>query len=225
MKRSAVQAGQVTLAGHLTIPEAALAEGIVVFAHGSGSNRPSPRNRYVARRLNRTGLGTLLLDLHVGAEEFDRANVFDVELLGRRLGEVTAWLRAQPEVDSLGIGYFGASTGAAAALWAAAEVGAAVSRDGRPDMAAERLAEVQAPNLLIVGSRDDAVLGLNEQARRLLRCENRLAIVPGATHLFEEEGTLDAAGLVLDWVHRPPHTCWAGRRLTPANGHQGLETR
>ncbi|TDD37084.1 phosphoribosyltransferase family protein [Saccharopolyspora elongata] len=200
----AVHAGQVTLAGHLTMPEAALAEGIVVFAHGSGSSRHSPRNRYVAQRLNRDGLGTLLLDLLTGAEEFDRANVFDVELLGRRLVEVTAWLRAQPEADRLGIGYFGASTGAASALWAAAEapsaVAAVVSRGGRPDLAAERLAEVQAPTLLIVGSRDDAVLGLNQQAQRLLRCENRLSIVPGATHLFEEEGTLEeAAELACKW--------------------------
>ncbi|MDA3628178.1 phosphoribosyltransferase family protein [Saccharopolyspora oryzae] len=199
-----VQAGRVRLAGHLTVPEAERAEGVVVFAHGSGSSRHSPRNRYVAGILNRAGLGTLLFDLLDRNEELDRANVFDIELLGHRLVEVTEWLRTQPETDGLGIGYFGASTGAAAALWAAAEdptgVAAVVSRGGRPDLAAERLAEVRAPTLLIVGGRDDAVIGLNQQARALLRCENRLAIVPGATHLFEEEGTLDqAAGLARDW--------------------------
>ncbi|MGW3472073.1 phosphoribosyltransferase family protein [Saccharopolyspora sp. NPDC000995] len=197
-----VAVGPVRLAGHLSVPERA--QGIVVFAHGSGSSRHSPRNRYVARKLNRAGLGTLLFDLLAGAEEFDRRNVFDVELLASRLVEVTRWLNPQPEARHLGVGYFGASTGAAAALWAAAEaadlVNAVVSRGGRPDLAAERLAAVQAPTLLIVGSRDDAVLGLNQQAQTLLRCENRLAVVPGATHLFEEEGTLDeAAELARDW--------------------------
>lgn len=198
-----VAAGPVRLSGHLTVPERA--KGLVVFAHGSGSSRHSPRNRYVARIVNRAGLGTLLFDLLSGAEEFDRANVFDIELLGRRLVEVTAWLATQPEAEHLGIGYFGASTGAAAALWAAAEapsaVAAVVFRGGRPDLAGERLAEVRAPTLLIVGSRDDAVLGLNQQAdEAMVRCESRLAIVSGATHLFEEEGTLDqAAGLARDW--------------------------
>jgi putative phosphoribosyl transferase len=198
-----VAAGPVRLGGHLTVPERA--KGLVVFAHGSGSSRHSPRNRYVAGIVHRAGLGTLLFDLLSGAEEFDRANVFDIELLGRRLVDVTAWLATQPEAQHLGIGYFGASTGAAAALWAAAEapsaVAAVVSRGGRPDLAGERLAEVRAPTLLIVGSRDDAVLGLNQQAHQaMVRCESRVAVVPGATHLFEEEGTLDqAAELARDW--------------------------
>jgi putative phosphoribosyl transferase len=198
-----VAAGPVRLAGHLAVPERA--KGLVVFAHGSGSSRHSPRNRYVAGIFQRAGLGTLLFDLLSGEEEFDRANVFDIGLLGRRLVEVTAWLAAQPEAQDRDIGYFGASTGAAAALWAAAEapsaVAAVVSRGGRPDLAGERLAEVRAPTLLIVGSRDDAALGLNQQAEALLRCESCLAIVPGATHLFEEEGTLDqAARLARDWL-------------------------
>ncbi|MBB5156028.1 phosphoribosyltransferase [Saccharopolyspora phatthalungensis] len=208
-----VEVGPVRLAGHLSVPERA--RGIVVFAHGSGSSRHSPRNRYVAGKLNRAGLGTLLFDLLAGAEEFDRRNVFDVELLASRLVEVTRWLRTQPEARRLGLGYFGASTGAAAALWAAAEapdlVKAVVSRGGRPDLAAARLAEVQAPTLLIVGSRDDAVLGLNQQAHALMRCESQLAIVPGATHLFEEEGTLDeAAELARDWF--TSHLAAVGRR-------------
>jgi len=190
-----VQAGPVRLAGHLRVPAAAT--GIVVFAHGSGSSRHSPRNRFVASVLERGGLGTLLFDLLTAREEGDRANVFDISLLGHRLAEVTGWLRCDPAVASLPVGYFGASTGAAAALWAAAEPGTAVaavvSRGGRPDLAAGRLAVVTAPTLLIVGGDDDVVLGLNRQAQGQLRCENRLEIVPGATHLFEEPGTLEAA--------------------------------
>ncbi|CAM01698.1 putative phosphoribosyl transferase [Saccharopolyspora erythraea NRRL 2338] len=194
--------GVVRLAGHLSVPERS--EGIVVFAHGSGSSRHSPRNRYVAIKLNRAGLGTLLFDLLAGTEEFDRRNVFDIELLASRLVEVTRWLHTQPEAQHRGVGYFGASTGAAAALWAAAEapdlVKAVVSRGGRPDLAADRLAEVRTPTLLIVGGRDDAVLGLNRQAQARLRCESRLAVVPGATHLFEEEGALDqVAELARAW--------------------------
>jgi putative phosphoribosyl transferase len=200
-----VSAGAVQLAGRLTVPGAAA--GIVVFAHGSGSSRHSPRNRYVAAMLNQAGLGTLLFDLLTPGEELDRANVFDIGLLARRLADVTRWLRGQPGAAGLPVGYFGASTGAAAALWAAAEpgagIGAVVSRGGRPDLAGPRLASVRAPTLLIVGGRDDVVLGLNRQARAHLRCENHLAVIPGATHLFEEPGTLAAAAvLARDWLAR-----------------------
>ena len=196
-------AGKVQLAGYLTVPEGA--PGIVVFAHGSGSSRHSPRNRYVARVLNKAGLGTLLFDLLTPDEELDRANVFDIGLLARRLTQVTGWLRAQPRAAQAAIGYFGASTGAAAALWAAAEPGvgiaAVVSRGGRPDLARPRLGAVSAATLLIVGGNDEVVLDLNRRAQALLRCENHLAVVPGATHLFEEPGALDAAAaLARDWL-------------------------
>jgi len=195
-------AGEVQLAGYLTVPENA--PGIVVFAHGSGSSRRSPRNQYVARVLNEAGLGTLLFDLLTPEEELNRANVFDIALLARRLTEVTGWLRVQPRAAGSAVGYFGASTGAAAALWAAAEPGASiaavVSRGGRPDLARPRLAAVTAPTLLIVGGDDEVVLDLNRRAQAGLRCENRLAIVPGASHLFEEPGTLAAAAaLARDW--------------------------
>ena len=198
-----VGAGAVRLAGHLTVP--GQARGVVVFAHGSGSSRHSPRNRYVAAVLNRAALGTLLFDLLLPDEEADRANVFDIGLLARRLTCVTRWLRDQPAAAGLPVGYFGASTGAAAALWAAAEPGAGiaavVSRGGRPDLASPRLGSVRAPTLLIVGGRDHVVLGLNRQAQAELRCENELAVVPSATHLFEEPGTLTAAAeLARDWV-------------------------
>ena len=186
------RADSVTLAGHLKIP--ANATGMVVFVHGSGSSRHSPRNRYVAGQLDEAGFGTLLFDLLTTQEELDRVNVFDVETLATRLTAVTAWLRDQPAVAELPLGYFGASTGAAAALWAAAEpaaaVDAVVSRGGRPDLAESRLASVRSPTLLIVGGRDEVVLGLNREAQQWLRCENKLAIVPGATHLFEEPGAL-----------------------------------
>jgi putative phosphoribosyl transferase len=187
-----VQAGSVMLAGHLTIP--AGATGIVVFVHGSGSSRHSPRNRYVAGRLNDAGLGTLLFDLLTSHEELDRVNVFDVETLASRLTAVTAWLRERPATAQAIIGYFGASTGAAAALWAAAEptadIAAVVSRGGRPDLAEARLAAVRSPTLLIVGDKDEVALGLNREAQQWLRCPSKLAIVPGATHLFEEPGAL-----------------------------------
>ena len=180
-----VHAGPVRLDGHLTVPD--WATGIVVFAHGSGSSRHSPRNRYVASVLNQANLGTLLFDLLTSAEEHDRANVFDIDLLARRLVEVTRWLGTQPGVSGLPVGYFGASKGAAAALWAAAEpdadIAAVVSRGGRPDRAAPRLGAVTAPTLLIVGGADDVVLGLSRRAHAQLRCERRLAVVPGATHL------------------------------------------
>jgi len=199
--------GTVTLEGHLTVP--ANATGIVIFFHGSGSSRHSPRNRYVASQLNEAGLGTLLFDLLTKEEEADRANVFDIPPLASRLTDVTTWVREQPGGLDTALGYFGASTGAAAALWAAAEPGtgiaAVVSRGGRPDLAGRRLSSVRAPTLLIVGGRDDVVLGLNRQAQAELRCENQLAVVPGATHLFEEPGTLAAAaGLARDWFAGHP---------------------
>ncbi|QVI20372.1 phosphoribosyltransferase [Nocardia tengchongensis] len=197
-----VQAGKVELAGHLTVPEHPI--GVVVFAHGSGSSRHSPRNRYVAEVLQRAGLGTLLFDLLTTAEEINRANVFDIDLLAGRLVEVTAWLTRQEHVEGLPIGYFGASTGAAAALCAAADprvqVAAVVSRGGRPDLAGRALAAVRAPTLLIVGDHDYLVLELNHQAAKAMSCETALAEVPGATHLFEEPGTLrEAAELARDW--------------------------
>jgi putative phosphoribosyl transferase len=198
-----VAAGPVGLAGHLTVPEEA--SGIVVFAHGSGSSRYSPRNRFVAAALNRAGMSTLLFDLLTPTEEMDRANVFDIDLLARRLMAATRWLRSQPDVSGLPIGYFGASTGAAAALWAAsapdADIAAVVSRGGRPDLVRPRLGQVHAPTLLIVGGYDDTVLRLNRLAQSQMVCENRLAVVPGATHLFEEPGTLAEASLLArDWL-------------------------
>ncbi len=199
-----VVAGRARLAGLLSVPPEPA--GMVVFAHGSGSSRHSPRNRFVAQVLNRAGLGTLLSDLLTRDEELDRANVFDIELLAGRLAEVTGWVRDQLGLGQLPVGYFGASTGAGAALWAAADpyadIAAIVSRGGRPDLAAPHLAQVRAPTLLIVGGRDGAVLELNRQAQARLRCENRLEVVPGATHLFEEPGTLAAAAeLARDWLH------------------------
>jgi putative phosphoribosyl transferase len=197
-----IPAGPVRLAGRLTIP--AGADGLVVFAHGSGSSRHSPRNQYVAGVLGEAGLGTLLFALLSVEEEVDRANVFDIDLLARRLVDATRWLRSRAEARDLPVGYFGASTGAAAALWAAAELGpdvaAVVSRGGRPDLAGARLAEVAAPTLLVVGGHDEVVLDLNRRAQAALRGESRLAVVPGATHLFEEPGTLQqAAELARDW--------------------------
>ena len=194
--------GSVDLTGNVTLP--ARCQGVVVFAHGSGSSRHSPRNRFVAAVLNQARLGTLLFDLLTPEEELDRRNVFDVTLLAHRLLGVTRWLRAQPEGRGAPIGYFGASTGAAAALWAAAEpdagVTAIVSRGGRPDLAGVRLAAVTAPTLLIVGGDDEVVLDLNRRAQALLGGENRLSVVPGATHLFEEPGALEAvADLARDW--------------------------
>ncbi|MEV7690509.1 phosphoribosyltransferase family protein [Streptomyces bungoensis] len=197
-----IPAGAVWLRGRLTLPEGAT--GVVAFVHGSGSSRHSPRNRFVATGLNRAGLGTLLFDLLTEDEERDRANVFDIDLLAGRLCGVTAWLREQPGTAGLALGYFGASTGAAAALWAAAEPAtrpaAIVSRGGRPDLAGPRLPEVTAPTLLVVGGADRLVLDLNRAAQARLRCENRLEVVPGATHLFEEPGTLERVTEVArDW--------------------------
>ena len=214
-----VTAGRARLAGHLTVPDRAV--GTVVFAHGSGSSRHSPRNRYVAEALNDVRLATLLFDLLTPAEERDRANVFDIGLLARRLVDVTAWLRGQPGLRELPVGYFGASTGAAAALLAAtepgADVAAIVSRGGRPDLAGRHLADVVTPTLLIVGGRDGAVLALNEQARtRLAAPDTRLAVVPGATHLFEEPGALPA---VADLARR-----WFVDHLAPPLDHTGGAT-
>jgi dienelactone hydrolase len=197
-----VAAGPVTVAGHLTIPEHPT--GIVVFAHGSGSSRHSPRNRYVTEVLNRCGLATLLFDLLTPAEERNRANVFDIELLAGRLVDVTRWLANQPDTASLPVGYFGASTGASAALVAATDprvtVGAVVSRGGRPDLAGRSLANVVSPTLLIAGGRDEVVLELNRRAQAAIPGKCDLTIVPGATHLFEEPGTLEqVAKLACDW--------------------------
>ncbi|HLF99302.1 MAG TPA: phosphoribosyltransferase family protein [Acidimicrobiia bacterium] len=197
-----VAAGPVVLGGHLSVPEGA--RGIVVFAHGSGSSRHSPRNRYVARAFNEAGLGTLLFDLLTPAEEGEASRVFDVQLLADRLVDATAWLRRDRDLSELPVAYFGASTGAAAALLAAAELGAdiaaVVSRGGRPDLAAPRLGEVSAPTLLVVGGSDEVVLDLNRRALALLRCEARLSVVAGASHLFEEPGALEAvAQLAGDW--------------------------
>ena len=204
-----VCAGPVTVAGHLRIPEQPV--GIVVFAHGSGSSRHSPRNRYVAAVLNDAGLATLLVDLLTHEEEGDRANVFDIGLLARRLVDVADWLTTEPDTAALPIGYFGASTGAGAALVAAADprvaVFAVVSRGGRPDLAGAALRQVRAPTLLIVGGHDEVVLELNQQAQAAMSADCKLAVVPGATHLFEEPGALEqVAELARDWFmsHHPP---------------------
>jgi len=197
-----VSAGPLRLPGHLRAPAEAV--GAVVFAHGSGSSRHSPRNRYVADALAAAGLGSLLFDLLTDVEAEDRHSVFDIELLAGRLGRAVEWLRSRDELSGRAIGLFGASTGAAAALWAAAEpdadIAAVVSRGGRPDLAGDRLADVRTPTLLIVGGLDRDVIGLNEMALGRLACEKRLAIVPGAGHLFAEPSTLaQAAGLAAAW--------------------------
>ncbi|MGZ6969494.1 MAG: phosphoribosyltransferase family protein [Acidimicrobiia bacterium] len=197
-----IDASGVRLTGHLTLPEGAT--GVVLFAHGSGSSRHSPRNIAVARLLNRAGLGTLLFDLLSHAEATDRANVFDVGLLAERLHAATTWLHSQPGCRELRVGYFGASTGAAAALRAAAapnaDIDAVVSRGGRPDLAGPQIVMVRAPTLLIVGGLDHPVIAMNREAERQLTCEHRLEIVPGATHLFDEPGTLaKAAELAAAW--------------------------
>lgn len=205
-----IPAHGVRLAGQLHLPVPARA--VVVFAHGSGSSRHSPRNRFVAGVLQHAGLGTLLLDLLTPAEERDRANVFDIRLLARRLTAVTEWLGTREDTAVCDVGYFGASTGTAAALWSASEpfarVTAVVSRGGRPDLAGPRLAAVRAPTLLIVGGMDTEVLELNRQAKAQLRCPNQLAVVQGATHLFEEPGTLAAAAILA--------RDWFGKHLAPA---------
>jgi putative phosphoribosyl transferase len=198
-------AGLRKLSGILTIPADALA--VVAFAHGSGSGRFSPRNQAVARVLEQGGLATLLLDLLEEEEAEDRAKVFDIELLAERLQSAADWLGKQPETAALPLGYVGASTGAGAALVAAARnpagIGAVVSRGGRPDLAGAYLHAVHAPTLLIVGGNDEPVIELNEQAFHVLRCTKELIVVPGATHLFEEPGTLEeVACLAEEWFRR-----------------------
>ena len=207
-----IQAGAVTLEGDLQIPDQAT--GLVVFAHGSGSSRHSPRNRFVGHELHSVGLATLLLDLLTPEEEAVDQRTghlrFDIELLAGRLVAATQWAAVDPATHDLAIGYFGASTGAAAALVAAAlepeRVHAVVSRGGRPDLAGEALPLVRAPTLLIVGGQDLRVLELNRAAMARMRAETRLEIVPGATHLFEEPGTLEVvARLARDWFLQHLH--------------------
>lgn len=200
-----IPSGRRRLSGILRVPAAA--RGVVAFAHGSGSGRFSPRNQFVARALEEGGLATLLLDLLEEEEAEDRAKVFDIELLAERLHSAANWLSQEPQTRALRLGYFGASTGAGAALVAAARapaaVGAVVSRGGRPDLANIYLSAVKAPTLLIVGGNDDVVIQLNEQALRRLHCHKELVIVPGATHLFEEPGTLgEVARLAKQWFVR-----------------------
>lgn len=197
--------GDHRLEGVLSVPEGA--RGLVIFAHGSGSSRLSPRNTRVARALNARGLATLLFDLLTEREAADRRNVFDIPLLGSRVAEAVAWVRGERETARLTVGLFGASTGAAAALVAAAkapgDVAAVVSRGGRPDLAGACLPHVRASTLLIVGGADHGVIELNEQALAQLACEKRLAIVPGATHLFEEPGTLEqVVELAAGWFEK-----------------------
>jgi putative phosphoribosyl transferase len=207
-----VPAAPVSLPGQLTVPPGA--RGVVLFAHGSGSGRGSPRNAFVAGALHGARLGTLLFDLLTPEEAADRPNVFDIGLLAGRLAAATSWLRAQPGLARLDLGYFGASTGAAAALRAAAQPGsdiaAIVSRGGRPDLAGPQLGAVRAATLLIVGQLDEQVLALNAAAQAQLPGENQLAVVPGATHLFAEPGALDqVAALARDWFASHLH---AGQR-------------
>jgi len=201
-----IEAGREVLFGNLNILENATT--LVLFAHGSGSSRHSPRNQFVARTLNNAGLATLLFDLLTQQEEAidmrTREHRFNIALLAERLVHATKWAKQQEQTRDLRAGYFGSSTGGAAALVAAAElpqdVGAVVSRGGRPDLAGEALPKVQAPTLLIVGGNDDVVIELNEAARDQMRCEVKLEIVPGATHLFEEPGALEqVAKLASDW--------------------------
>jgi len=208
-----VLVGPHALGGDLVVPRAA--HGFVLFAHGSGSSRHSPRNRFVAEVLQARRLGTLLFDLLSETEARDRVNVFDIGLLANRLLQAMSWLRERRELNGLRLGLFGASTGAAAALVAAAErpheVSAIVSRGGRPDLAGAALAQVRSPTLLLVGALDAEVLALNREAARQLTCEKRLEVVPRATHLFEEAGALrrvaDSAG---EWLLQ--HLSTAGAR-------------
>lgn len=210
VRKVGIPTGSLLLPGDLTLPDAAV--GLVLFAHGSGSSRLSPRNRAVAARLNQAGLGTLLFDLLSEEESHSRANVFNLPLLAGRLLAASHWLSNQPDAATLPLGIFGASTGAGAGLIAAAElgerVGAVVSRGGRPDLAGEWLPRVTAPTLLIVGSLDWEVLQLNRQALGHLSCPKRLEVVPGASHLFEEPGTMEqvstlASRWFVDQLSRP----------------------
>jgi putative phosphoribosyl transferase len=225
----AVEIGTAHLPGELTL--GAGASGIVLFAHGSGSSRLSPRNRLVAEVLQRRGLGTVLFDLLDEEEVADRSNVFDIDLLATRVGDAIAWVRSTAELAPLKIGLFGASTGAAAALRAAAAhpsaVSAVVSRGGRPDLATDDLERVLAPTLLIVGADDTLLIEPHRAALRALNCEKRLVVVPGATHLFEEPGALDeVARLAGDWFADHLGVRPAGRtsRTGPANDPRGRST-
>jgi putative phosphoribosyl transferase len=201
-----IPTGPVIVDGNLTVPQST--SGLVLFAHGSGSSRHSPRNQFVARTLNNEGLATLLFDLLTPEEESvdlrTREHRFNISLLAERLVHATKWAKQQQQTRDLRVGYFGSSTGGGAALVAAAElpddVGAVVSRGGRPDLAGDALPKVKAPTLLIVGGEDHVVIELNEQARAQMRCEIKIDIVPGATHLFEEPGALEqVAKLASDW--------------------------
>ena len=200
-----IPANGINLEGALVIPSNA--QGVVLFAHGSGSSRHSPRNNFVAQVLQNVGMGTLLMDLLTKEEDSIYQNRFDIELLTWRLERATQWLVDQPQTKLLQVGYFGASTGAAAALQAAAtfgpSIGAVVSRGGRPDLAMSALDRVQSPTLLIVGGLDDIVIDLNRQSYAKLKSEKHLAIVPGATHLFPEPGAMDTVvALTIDWFRR-----------------------
>jgi putative phosphoribosyl transferase len=206
MNEVQIPAGTEVLFGNFTKPNNAGA--LVLFAHGSGSSRHSPRNRFVARTLNDAGLATLLFDLLTPEEEAidvrTREHRFNIGLLAKRLVHATIWVKQHEQTRDLHIGYFGSSTGASAAIVAAAEIprdiGAVVSRGGRPDLAGDALRKVEAPTLLIVGGNDDVVIELNEMARDRIRCEVKLEIIPGATHLFEEPGALEkVAKLASDW--------------------------
>ena len=221
MRTVEIVAEGAAIHGDLVVPKPSAA--VIVFAHGSGSSRHSPRNRRVAERLQRDGLATLLLDLLTEEEGWldDRTSElrFDIDLLSDRLAGTVTWLEREPELRRLGVGFFGASTGAAGALVAAAglgeRIGAIVSRGGRPDLAGDHLPAVRAPTLLIVGGRDDVVLGMNRRASARMRCERRIEIVPGATHLFEEPGALDrVATLAAEWfgTYLPRTTAGDGRR-------------
>jgi putative phosphoribosyl transferase len=201
-----IEAGKVTLEGTLSLPPGT--SGIVLFAHGSGSSRHSPRNRYVARVLQTKGIGTLLFDLltrdEESVDELTGELRFDIDFLATRLIDATRWIARRPDMQRMKLAYFGASTGAAAALVAAAQlpeqIAAVVSRGGRPDLAADALRSVRTPTLLIVGGDDEPVISMNRQALQELQCEKKLVIVPGATHLFEEPGTLEeVARLAADW--------------------------
>lgn len=213
-KSVVIKLPEASLHGDLVVPESA--QGLVIFAHGSGSSRHSPRNRFVAERINKEGLGTLLMDLLTEDEEriddVTRELRFDIGLLARRVSQVATWAGQQKSLKQLNIGLFGSSTGAAAALVAAAdsaEVKAVVSRGGRPDLAGYALTRVNCPTLLIVGGHDDVVIELNEAARAQMSCPTELVVVPGATHLFEEPGTLEK---VADFAAE-----WFARYLAPTN--------
>jgi putative phosphoribosyl transferase len=220
LQEVAIRSGRVILEGHLGIPLSPL--GMVIFAHGSGSGRFSPRNNFVARYLQQGRVATLLIDLLTPDEAEDRRKVFDIDLLADRVLSAKAWLEQDKRTKGLGIGYFGASTGAGAALQAAARdpssIQAIVSRGGRPDLAEAYLPSVTAPTLLIVGGDDEPVIEMNRAAYRLLACPKRLVIVPGASHLFEEPGTLEqVAEHALAWFQQHFHPA--------AHGSTGAQTK